>query len=116
MDGLVSMGGYNTLVEAVSRGVPTVCVPRTFPRSEQLLRAQAFERLGLLRTIHPAQLTVARLRQEIAAALERPRQPLRDRARAALGFDGARHAANCLLELTASVRRSAAGQLERVAS
>src|SRR5207249_3601543 len=51
LDGLVCMGGYNTLIEAVSQGLPTVCVPRISPRSEQLLRAQVFERLGLLRCI-----------------------------------------------------------------
>src|ERR1041385_4028461 len=53
LDALVCMGGYNTLVEAVSKGVPTVCVPRTFPRREQLIRARAFERLGLLTVLTP---------------------------------------------------------------
>ena len=42
VDALVCMGGYNTMAEAVSRGTPTVCVPRTRPRVEQLIRARAF--------------------------------------------------------------------------
>ena len=48
-----SDGGYNTLAEAALHAVPAVCVPRVAPRSEQLIRARAFERLGLLRLLHP---------------------------------------------------------------
>ena len=33
VDALVCMGGYNTLAEALVRGTPTVCVPRTAPRA-----------------------------------------------------------------------------------
>src|SRR5207244_12517547 len=69
VDALVCMGGYNTLVEAVSKGVPTVCVPRTAPRSEQLIRALAFERLGLIKTVVPPQLSPQSLRQSIDAVL-----------------------------------------------
>ena len=47
VDALVCMGGYNTLLEALVRGTPTVCVPRTTPRSEQLIRARALADLGL---------------------------------------------------------------------
>jgi predicted glycosyltransferase len=98
-DALVCMGGYNTLSEAVSKGVPTVCVPRIAPRLEQLLRARAFERLGLLRWIHPSQLTVEVLRDVVQAALATPRQELLDRANAALSFNGAHCAASHLLRL-----------------
>jgi len=45
------LGGYNTLVEAASKGVPTVCVPRTVPRREQLIRARALRTAGLLTVI-----------------------------------------------------------------
>ena len=48
---VVCMGGYNTLMEALSSRVPVICAPRTQPRSEQFLRASLFERLGLLRMI-----------------------------------------------------------------
>src|SRR3954447_10139441 len=45
------MGGYNTLGEGLVRGTPTVCVPRVEPRTEQLIRARAFARLGLLQVV-----------------------------------------------------------------
>ena len=57
LDALVCMGGYNTLAEAAASGVSTVCVPRVRPRSEQLIRAQAFERLGLLTVVEPGTST-----------------------------------------------------------
>ena len=98
---LVCMGGYNTIAEAVSQGIPTVCVPRIIPRSEQLLRAQAFERLGLLRSIHPKQLDPSVLRDAIAVSLSTNRQELRERAGSLLTFDGAHQAATSLFNLAA---------------
>lgn len=98
-DALVCMGGYNTLTEAVAHGMPTVCVPRTVPRREQWIRAEAFARLGLLKVCPPAELHPEGLRQILAATLEQRRAPLLARARAHLHFDGAREAARCLLQL-----------------
>ncbi|MDP8955754.1 MAG: hypothetical protein M3N24_02190 [Actinomycetota bacterium] len=43
--GVVSMAGYNTVVEILSAGVPALLVPRRTPRMEQSLRA---ERLAAL--------------------------------------------------------------------
>jgi len=99
VDALVCMGGYNTLAEAVSRGTPTVCVPRVVPRTEQLIRAEAFARRGLLRYIHPDRLDPALLRSEVDEALKSSREELAERARTTLGFDGAGQAADQLLEL-----------------
>ena len=50
--GVVSMGGYNTFCEVLSLDKPAVIAPRTHPRQEQLIRAQAAERLGLVRMLH----------------------------------------------------------------
>lgn len=99
VDALVCMGGYNTLVEAVSRGTPTVCVPRVSPRREQAIRADAFGRLGLIRTLLPDSLSPARLRGEVDLALTARRDELAGRARRALDFGGAHRAARNLLEL-----------------
>jgi predicted glycosyltransferase len=99
VDALVCMGGYNTLTEAVSRGTPTVCVPRVGPRPEQLIRAETFERLGLIQTLHPDCLSPARLRAEVEIALSRSRHELADRAHTTLDFGGAQRAARNLLEL-----------------
>jgi predicted glycosyltransferase len=109
VDCLVCMGGYNTIAEALSRGTPTVCVPRVVPRTEQLIRAEAFSRLGLMRYVHPERLTGESLREEVRSALEDSRADLRARAQASLGFDGAERAAAFLLELaTPDEKRPAA--------
>jgi predicted glycosyltransferase len=99
VDALVCMGGYNTLCEATSRGTPTLCVPRVRPRREQLIRARAFARLGLLRVADPDVLTPDLLRREVAGLLGASRRRLAERAHAALGFDGAAAAATELLAL-----------------
>jgi predicted glycosyltransferase len=116
VDALVSMGGYNTLVEAMRQAVPTTCVPRAHPRSEQMLRAQAFEQLGLLQTLHPEQLTVPSLRSKISAMLQMSRPKLRALANELLSFDGAGQAAHFLLHLARSVRRNEQGELVAVGS
>ena len=87
------MGGYNTLAEALVRGTPTVCVPRVEPRTEQLIRARAFARLGLLHVLEPVALSPETLRHEVERAFTDDRAALRRRAHATLGFDGARRAA-----------------------
>ena len=102
------MGGYNTIAEALSRGTPTVCVPRVVPRTEQLIRAEAFSRLGLMRYVHPDRLTGESLLHEVQVALQDSRTELRARAHARLGFDGAERAAAVLLELAAGETRSPA--------
>lgn len=100
---LVCMGGYNTLAEAVSRGTPTVCIPRVTPRTEQLIRAEAFARRRLIRYIHPDRLDPGSLRAEVDEALKESRAELTERARSTLGFDGAQQAAAHLLEVARRV-------------
>jgi predicted glycosyltransferase len=99
VDALVCMGGYNTLAEAVSRGTPTVCIPRVTPRTEQLIRAEAFAHRGLIRYIHPDRLDPMRLRREVDEVLKTPRAELAERARTTLGFFGAQEAASQLLDV-----------------
>lgn len=48
---VVAMGGYNTFCEILSLDKPSLIVPRTRPRREQLIRAIEAERLGLLRML-----------------------------------------------------------------
>lgn len=50
--GVVAMGGYNTFCEILSLDKPAVIAPRTKPRLEQYVRAEAAERLGLIRMLH----------------------------------------------------------------
>ncbi|TAL06334.1 MAG: hypothetical protein EPO07_01985, partial [Verrucomicrobia bacterium] len=99
VDALVCMGGYNTLVEAAALGVPTVCVPRVTPRTEQLIRAEAFAKLGLLQCAHPDQLSADSLREKISRALQTDPRKLLARSQRMLNFDGAMSAAQSLLAL-----------------
>ena len=108
VDALVCMGGYNTLLEALVRGTPTVCVPRTTPRSEQLIRARALADLGLLQVVEPGRLDGAALRREVTSALARTRRGVACAARSRLDFDGAATAAEILLAEAASSRASRA--------
>lgn len=105
LDALVCMGGYNTLVEAVASGVPTVCVPRVHPRTEQLVRARAFAGRGLLKLLEPDHLDPAALRAEVELAFDAP-EVLRGRVVRSLDLDGAPRAARDLLKLA---RRAASG-------
>jgi predicted glycosyltransferase len=47
-EGVVSMGGYNTLCEILSFDKRAIIVPRTVPRLEQAIRAARFEEMGLV--------------------------------------------------------------------
>ena len=99
VDALVCMGGYNTLVEAAALGVPAVCIPRIVPRTEQLIRAEAFARLGLLQVCRPDAMNSASLRDQIGTALRTNSAELRARAHGALNFNGAQQAAKHLCSL-----------------
>jgi len=50
-DLLITMGGYNSMSEAIVNGVPIVVVPRVGPSAEQRLRAALFEKLNLVRQV-----------------------------------------------------------------
>jgi predicted glycosyltransferase len=88
----VTMGGYNTMCEVVSRGRPAIVVPRVNPRQEQLIRATKWHELGLLRMIHPDALSPSVLAAAIDEELAHPRTP----AQPALDFGGLDRAARIL--------------------
>lgn len=54
---VVSMGGYNTACEVMSRGRPALMVPRTRPRRDQLVRVSRLDEHGLVTMLHPDQLS-----------------------------------------------------------
>jgi predicted glycosyltransferase len=70
-DLVVTMGGYNSLCEVTGSGTHAIVIPRTTPRTEQLLRAQAFARLGLVDLLLPDEATPAGLRDAVEGALAR---------------------------------------------
>jgi predicted glycosyltransferase len=68
-DAVVTMGGYNSLCEVTGSGTRAVVIPRTSPRTEQLLRAQAFARLGLVNLLLLEQMNPADLREAVKHAI-----------------------------------------------
>ncbi len=98
-DVLVSMGGYNTISEAMAAGIPTVCVPRTSPRTEQLIRAKAFAARDLLRVVADDSPGSWPMRTAIEDVLTWNRDALRARIDSTLMLNGAATAAAALVEL-----------------
>jgi predicted glycosyltransferase len=68
-DLIVSMGGYNTICEILTLRKHAIIVPRVRPVQEQWIRAHRMARLGLLRTIHPDELTPTELMRAIIEEL-----------------------------------------------
>jgi predicted glycosyltransferase len=71
---VVTMGGYNSLMEAVPSGTPTIVVPRTWPRREQAIRADLFAARGLVHVVPAGEGLEDRLTAQMAAALDEPRR------------------------------------------
>jgi predicted glycosyltransferase len=84
-DLVVSMGGYNTLVEILTLEKRALVIPRVHLDWEQLIRASLFERLGLIRMLHPDQLSPETLAAALLGALDDP-APSRQRLQA-IGLD-----------------------------
>jgi predicted glycosyltransferase len=86
---VVSMGGYNTVYEALSLNARCLVVPRIFPRKEQLIRAEILSELGLLEMIHPDKLTSVEFGDKVKKSLSRPRPSEKDLE---LNFNGLENA------------------------
>jgi predicted glycosyltransferase len=75
-DVVVSRGGYNTICEILSFERPAIIVPREtidgIEDTEQLMRARALSRRGLVRVIREADLTPACLLEAVNELLETP--------------------------------------------
>lgn len=68
----VTMGGYNTVIEALTLGRRPVIVPRATHKQEQLIRARAFAGHGLVRFLEPDATTPRVLADQLAAELAAP--------------------------------------------
>jgi predicted glycosyltransferase len=60
-DRVISMGGYNTVCEALSFEKHALIVPRVSPETEQWIRAQRLRDLGLIDVLHPDRLNAQAL-------------------------------------------------------
>ena len=104
-EGVIAMGGYNTFCEILSMDKPAIIVPRIKPRREQAIRAEAAERLGLIRMLLPERdgespQTMA----EAIKALAYQRRPSEYRITGLM--DGLKTITNHALEASPSVPRA----------
>ena len=103
-DVLLTMGGYNSIYEAIRAGRSVLALPRSFPRREQLLRCERLEALGLVETLAAnaaidPQIMAAAIRRELARGEVR-------HLRVQLDFDGAERAASSLAALARGSREA----------
>lgn len=76
-DRVIAMGGYNTVGEVLSFEKRALIVPRVRPRTEQLIRAQRLQELGMLDLLPPAQVSPRALTEWLCRNVPNPR--VRDR-------------------------------------
>ena len=69
---VATMGGYNTLAEAMMLGRRPIVVPRATHKREQLMRAEAFAARGLVHCLPPTKVTPALLAAALEDEIERP--------------------------------------------
>lgn len=56
---VISMGGYNSVNEILATDTPALIVPRETPRTEQLIRARALQKVGAVDLLQVGNLTSA---------------------------------------------------------
>jgi predicted glycosyltransferase len=101
-DLVVSMGGYNSVVEAVTARKRLLISPRVWPRREQLLRAEAFARLGLARCLRVEDAGAEGLAQAVRETMARPVPPAKAWAKVDLG--GGDRVADELVQVVAALK------------
>lgn len=109
-DLIVSMGGYNTIVEILAANQRGIIVPRVHPRLEQCIRAERLAAKGLLDMIHPSQLTPNSLFQAITRSLQGPRPPRPQDI--GVGFDGAANVSRAMKQLLGEGQRNKTDQTQ----
>lgn len=89
-DAIVSMGGYNSVCEALVSARPLVIVPRAKHKVEQRIRAELLAARGLARWVHPDELNSDALPEALEWALRRDPVTHARRVREVFrSFDGA---------------------------
>ncbi len=68
----LAMGGYNTTLELAAARVPTIYLPRTYPREEQLVRANIFESLGFGRVVSAGEWSLEMIVDQLKSFWARP--------------------------------------------
>jgi predicted glycosyltransferase len=96
-DLIVSMGGYNTICEILTVRKRAIIVPRVRPVQEQWIRANRMARLGLLRTIHPDDLTPTEMMRAVMEELQTDKGG--QQGGYEIDLDGMSRIANCVSAL-----------------
>ncbi len=99
-DRVVAMGGYNTIIEILAHERAALVVPRTVPRTEQLIRAQRLAALGLVDVALPEEAGPDRIGRWLAGA-----NPPTVGARQCLDFGGLNRISLLARALTRRTRR-----------
>jgi predicted glycosyltransferase len=94
-DLVISMGGYNSVVEVITARIPLVVCPRVRPRKEQLIRSRILEQLGLAHMVRLDHGGSQKLAQAVVSGL-RDCAP-EPAAWSAIDLDGAARVAEELL-------------------
>lgn len=104
-DLVVSMGGYNSVVEILSLNQRAIVVPRVKPREEQLIRTERLAARNLVRMIHPKKLTPDQLFRQISESLESERPPRPQQA--GVDMNGAANASRAIRRFLSTDSRQA---------
>jgi predicted glycosyltransferase len=71
-DLFITMGGYNSVTEALATGCPAVVVPRVGPSAEQRIRAERLQATGLATVVWRHDLTPARMASLLTSRVTAP--------------------------------------------
>lgn len=93
-DLFVTMGGYNSIVEAIAIGCPTLVVPRVGPSAEQRIRAECLRAAGHVDVLQAHEANPAGLGAAFSTLLGRQVQ----RREAPINLRGAQYAASFIMQ------------------
>jgi predicted glycosyltransferase len=72
-DVVVAMAGYNSTMEVLRSGTPSILIPRVGPSREQRMRVKILRSRGWIDSIDPTKISDAKLAEAIRRALDRGR-------------------------------------------
>lgn len=99
-DAVVSMAGYNTVAETLSTDTPALLVPRTTPRTEQIIRARGLGETGAVDWVDPSEATSTFIGHWLAEAVANPAVRERQQsARAGLELNGLNRVVDLAVDL-----------------
>lgn len=110
-DLVITMAGYNTLMEVIGLGKRPLVIPRAGPSAEQRMRAEVFSRRGLVRMAEDHELSPSALADVVLECLDAPPP-----AGTLPGMDGVAVAAGRLKALLTEARPDRHSSSTRAAS